>query len=442
MEFKLDKKEASYASLTVNVAEGDYKTQFDSKIKEYSKQVNIKGFRPGKVPASVVKRMAGESLLADVVFKLLSDSVNEYIKSNDIQLIGEPLPTQSEEPIDFKSQKEFKFTYDLGVIPEYTLEFSDKLKFDKFVIEIDDKTLEETIDGLKKQFSGSETPEEVGTEGLIAGEITVGGETKTISIDLVNLLKKEATKFTGKKVNDELTFDIDKIFKKDGKSTILGISKEEIEALAGEVTFKITSISIEKEAELNQEFFDKVLGPGKVTNEEEFLTELKVILTANYNRDADAYLFNTVREALVDNTAIDLSKEFLLRWILESNREAKLNKEDVEKDMDNYLKEFKWSIIKGKIATDANIKVEQDEVKAKALEGIKAQFFGGADVPAEMDEQLLGYVDKYLQEDNNKNYYNTFEQVLAEKLFDHIKTVVTVSDKAIKADDFKKEIAK
>ena len=180
----------------------------------------------------------------------------------------------------------------------------------------------------------------------------------------------------------------------------------------------------------------------KATNEEEFITELKVILTANYNRDADAFLFNKVRESLVEKTTIDLSQEFLLRWILESNRESKLDKAEVEKEMDNYLKEFKWSIIKGKIATKAEIKVSQEEVKAKALEGIKAQFFGGAEVPAEMDEQLLGYVDKYLQEDNNKNYYNTFEQVLAEKLFDHVKTVVTINDKAISAEDFKKEIAK
>jgi trigger factor len=442
VEFNLDKKEASYASLTVNVAEGDYKTQFDSKIKEYSKQVNIKGFRPGKVPSSVVKRMAGEKLLTDVVFKLLSDSVNEYIKTNEIQLVGEPLPTLSTDPIDFNTQKEFKFTYDLGLIPDYTLEFSDKLKFDKFAIEIDDKTLEETIDGLKKQFSVSESPEEVGTEGLLAGEITIGDEQKVVSIDLANLLKKEVTKFTGRKVEDVLTFDIDNIFKKDGKASIIGISKEEIEALAGEISFKLTSITIQKEGELNQEFFDKVLGPGKATNEEEFITELKVILTANYNRDADAFLFNKVRESLVENTTIDLSQEFLLRWILESNRESKLEKADVEKEMDNYLKEFKWSIIKGKIATDAEIKVSQDEVKAKALEGIKAQFFGGAEVPAEMDEQLLGYVDKYLQEDNNKNYYNTFEQVLAEKLFDHVKTVVTINDKAISAEDFKKEIAK
>ncbi len=442
MEFKLDKKEVSYASLTVNVVESDYKAQFDSKIREYSKQVNIKGFRQGKVPAGVVKRMAGENLLADVVFKLLSESVNEYIASNDLQLIGEPLPAKNDIAIDFKSQKDFEFTYDLGLIPDYKLAFSDKLKFDKFIIDVDAKTIKETVEGLKEQFSGEQNLEEVGTEGLLTGEITVGEETKIISITLGNFLKKEITKLTGKKVNDIVSFDADKAFKKDAKKAIIGLTQEEITALTGEISFKITAITAEQEAELNQEFFDKVLGPGKATNEEEFNTELKTILTANYNRDADAFLFNKVREGLIEKTSIDLSKEFLTRWIIESNKGADLKIADVEKDMDNYLKEFKWSIIKGKIATDAKIKVEQDEVKAKALEGIKQQFFGGADVPAEMDEQLYGYVDKYLQEDNNKNYYNTFEQVLAEKLFDHIKTVVTLKDKKISAADFKKELDK
>lgn len=442
MEFKLDKKEASYASLTVNVVEADYKEQFEQRLKEYGKQVRIKGFRPGKVPAAVLKNMAGESLLADEVFKVLSNSVNDYIKNNDISLIGEPLPAQNDLSINFKTQKEFEFTYDLGLIPEYNLEFSDKLSFEKYDVAIDDATLDETIDGLKKQFADAASPEEAGAEDLVAGEITIGGETKVISFSLTTLLKKEATKFTGKKVNDEITFDIDKVFKKDGKDSIIGISKEEIEALAGEVTFKLTSITSQGEAELNQEFFDKVLGPGKASTEEEFLTELKTILTNNYNRDADAFLFNKIRESLVDNTEIALSQDFLSRWIVESNREQELKAEDVDKDMDNYMKEFKWSIIKGKIATAADIKVEQEEVKSKALESIKMQFFGGADVPAEMDEQLLGYVDKYLKEDNNKNYYNTFEQVLAEKLFDHIKTVVTLKDISIKAADFKKEIEK
>ncbi len=193
---------------------------------------------------------------------------------------------------------------------------------------------------------------------------------------------------------------------------------------------------------MDQEFFDKVLGPGKVDSEEKFLEELKNVLTSNYNRDADAFLFNKVRESLVEKTSIDLSEDFLMRWILESNRDQNLKEEDVKKEMENYMKEFKWSIIKGKISTDAGIKVEQEEVKEKALESMKMQFFGGADVPEEMNEQLLQYVDKYLQENNNRNYYNTFEQVLAEKLFDHIKTVATINDKAISAADFKKELDK
>ena len=426
--------------MTVNIVEEDYKSQFEQRLKEYGKQVRIKGFRPGKVPPAIVKNMAGESLLADEVFKILSAQVQEYIKSNDVQLIGEPLPSAIENPIDFKSQKEFEFTYDLGLIPDYTLEFSDKLSFEKYDISIDDATLEETIDGLKKQFTSTDSPEEVGEGDLLAGEVVVDGDTKTISFSTAQLLKKEHVKFIGKKVNEEITFDVDKIFKKGGKDTIVGISKEELEALTGELTLKLTSISNQKEAEMNQEFFDKVLGPEKAKNEEEFLTELKTILTSNYNRDADAFLFNKIREYLVDNTNIDLSDEFLLRWILESNKEQGLKEEDVKKDMENYMKEFKWSIIKGKIATDAEIKVEQEEVKEKAIDQMASQFFGGQEIPEEMKESLKGYVDKYLQENNNRNYYNTFEQVLAEKLYTHIKTVVKISDKAIAAAEFKKEI--
>lgn len=440
MEFKLDKQNTSYATLTVNIAEEDYKAQFDARLKEYGKQVRIKGFRPGKVPSAMVKKMAGESLLADEVLKVLSAQVQEYIKANDIELIGEPLPSKNEVAVDFKNQTSFEFTYDLGLIPEYNLEFSDKLKFDKYDVNLDDQTLEETIDGLKKQFTVTNAPEEVGEADLIAGTVELNSETKTISFSVSQLLKKEQTKFVGKKVEDEITFDVDKAFKKGGKETIVGISKEELEALSGTLTIKVSSISNQEDAKMDQEFFDKVLGPGKVDSEEKFLEELKNVLTSNYNRDADAFLFNKIREFLVENTQIELSDEFLLRWILESNKEQNLKEEDVKAEMDNYMKEFKWSIIKGKISTDAEIKVEQEEVKEKALESMKMQFFGGADVPEEMNDQLLQYVDKYLQENNNRNYYNTFEQVLAEKLFAHIKTVVKINDKAISALDFKKEL--
>lgn len=442
MEFKLDKQNPSYATLTVSIAEGDYKSQFDARLKEYGKQVRIKGFRPGKVPTAMVKKMAGESLLADEVFKILSAQVQEYIKSNDIELIGEPLPSKNEVAIDFKTQKEFEFTYDLGLIPDYSLDFSDKLKLEKYDVSIDDKTLEETIDGLKKQFTITNSPEEIGEEDLIAGTVEIEGESKTLSFSISQLLKKEQTKFVGKKIEDEISFDVDKAFKKGGKDTIVGISKEELEALTGSIELKVSSISNQEDAKMDQEFFDKVLGPGKVDSEEKFLEELKNVLTSNYNRDADAFLFNKVRESLVEKTSIDLSEDFLMRWILESNRDQNLKEEDVKNEMENYMKEFKWSIIKGKISTDAGIKVEQEEVKEKALESMKMQFFGGADVPEEMNEQLLQYVDKYLQENNNRNYYNTFEQVLAEKLFDHIKTVVTINDKAISAADFKKELDK
>jgi trigger factor len=440
VEFKLDKKNDSFATLTVNIAEGDYQAQFDQRVKEYGKQVRIKGFRPGKVPAGIIKNMAGESLLADEIFKILSSEVNQYIKANDVQLIGEPLPSVVENTIDFKTQKVFEFQYDLGLIPNYQLNFSDALTFKKHEVSIDGPTLNETIEGLKKQFASTDSLDSVGDDSLLTGEIEINETSKTISFSTDQLLKKEFSNFSGKKISDEITFDIDQIFKKGGKETIVGISKEEINDLTGEFTLKLTSISSQKEAELNQEFFDKVLGPGKAEKEEDFLKELKVILTSNYNKDADAYLFNKIREFLVENTTISLSEEFLLRWILESNKEQGLKEEDVKKDMGNYLKEFKWSIIKGKIATEAKIKVEQDEVKSKAIDNMAAQFFGGQDIPDEMKESLNGYVDKYLKDDNNKNYYNTFEQILAEKLFEHIKTVVKIEAKPIDASVFKKQI--
>jgi len=444
MQITLNKKDDTFASIKIELGEADYKERVDSKIKDYSKKANIKGFRPGKVPPGMIKSMMGENFMAEEVSKLLNESLNGYIKENDLNIIGEPLPAEegNDQNIDWKTQKEFNFTYDVGLIPTFKIEVSDKLKYDLYKIEIEDKTLEETIANLLTQNGASETPEEAAAGDFVTGKLTQDDYEVHCSLPTAEMKATEVKKFVGAKKEDKVTFDLVKAFNKDTQAIAkaLGITDDEAKELKGEFTLEVNIISRNSEAELNQELFDKLFGKDTVKNEEEFNVKLKEVLAENYLKDADSFLFKTIQQDLLKKAKFDLSNEFVERWIKQTNPD--ITEENLKLDFDKYIAELKWSIIKNQLATDADIKVEGDEVRARASYTLNMQYFGGMQLDGEMATNFNQFVDKYLSDNNGKNYYQHFEQVLGDKLFEDIKGKVSLKDKKIKSEAFKKEAEK
>lgn len=444
MQITLNKKDDTFASIKIELAEDDYKGRVDSKIKDYSKTANLKGFRPGKVPPGMIKNMMGESFTAEEVSKLLNESLSGYIKENNLNIIGEPLLSEegNDKNIDWKSQKEFNFSYDVGLIPDFKLDINDKLKYDLFKIEIEDKTLDETIETLLTQNGQSETPDEAAAGDFITGKLTQDDYEVHCSLPTKDMKATEVKKFVGAKKEDKVTFDLVKAFNKDTQAIAkaLGITDEEAKELKGEFTLEVNIISRTKDAELNQELFDKLFGKDTVKNEEEFKTKLKEVLSENYSKDADSFLFKTIQKDLLDKAKFDLSNEFVERWIKQTNPD--ITEENLKLDFDKYIAELKWSIIKNKLAEAAEIKVESTEVRERASYTLNMQYFGGMQLDGDMAENFNQFVDKYLSDNNGKNYYQHFEQVLGDKLFEDIKGKVSLKDKKIKSEAFKKEVEK
>ncbi len=440
MQFTLDKKDETFATLNVNFVEDDYKAKVDAKVKEYAKTANLKGFRPGKVPAGVIKRMMGEQIIAETISGMLSESLQGYVKDNNLSLVGDPLPSLEDKDlaIDWKSQTEFNFKYDLGLIPEFS--FDTKLALTENEIEVDDEFLAETIEGLKRQFGEPNTPEEAGENDFVTGEFTQEetGIAASASLSIPQMSVREGKKLVGAKVEDVVSIDISKAFKGDviKIAEVTSLSKEEAEKLESKVDFKVATIVNTENVELNEEFYGKVFANETFENEEAFSEKVRGVLSENFKGDTEVLLFQDAQNALLETTEINFSADFFKRWLTEANKDLTIEK--VEENFDNYAKELKWTLLRNKIAEAKEVKVEQDEVRAQASKMLQAQYLGGQEIQEEMKEMFDNFTDKYLSENNGSNYMNIFDQVLTEKVFASIKEDSTLKSKKIKVDAFRK----
>ncbi|MFN3403657.1 MAG: trigger factor [Cytophagaceae bacterium] len=439
MEITLEKKDTTNARLKINLQETDYQPKVQEKVKEYSKKVQLKGFRPGKVPTSLINKMYGKSILIEEINHLLSESVTNYIRENKIAIIGEPLPEETSEKIDWETQKSFQFTYELGLVPDFKYTLSDKIKIQKYQIVTDDKVINETIDNLRSQFGQMSNPEESAEGDFIYGELKEKDgsfSTKTL-IPTNKVQKKKLSHFIGLKKDDNIEFNIEEAFSDVAEiAHVTGLSKEEAAQKKGQFEFTVERISRSAPAELNQEFFDKVFGKDIVKDETEFRNKLTETVRENYERESDNLLSHQIRNLFVKETSIELPDDFLKRWLFVSNN-GKFTMEQINKEYDLYLKELKWNLIKNRIAEDNQIKVENEEVVSKTKDMVRQQFGGLSGMGEEMEETLNKIAENYLQQDKGKNYIRLYEQALNDKILSVIKEKVTLEDKKVSVDEFK-----
>lgn len=438
MDITLDKKNTTEGFIKIRLIETDYQQKVDEKVKDYAKKANIKGFRQGKVPSGVIRKLYGKSIMVEEINHILSHALTDYIKENDIKLIGEPIPeTEKTKDIDWDNQKEFEFEYFIGLIDEFTYELNQKVKVKKYKIATDKKVMDSTFDDIKKQY-GKMTNPDVSEEGdSIFGSLVIGDRENDNLIEIKDIEKKEKKKFIGVKKDDQITFDLRTAIKDDVViARIFSVTIEEAGEIKGEVTLTVKNINRTEPAEFNQELFDKTFGKDEVKSVKEFEEKVKETIEGNYDREAEYFLNKEIRDTLVGKTKIEIPDEFLKRWILFSN-EGKISSEDIEKDYDSYTNELKWSLISNRINEDEKIKVENEEVMDEARNQVITQF-GGPAVAQQFGDKLDGIVSNFLNSENGQNYGRIFNQLKSEKTVAVIKEKITITEKKISLDEFKK----
>lgn len=440
MNISLNKSDDLQGRLTVVVSAADYQEKVDKKIKEYRAKANLKGFRPGNAPLPLIKKLYGTSVLVDEINHLLGHAVSDYIKENNLNLVGEPMPAVEETSnIDWEKDTEFTFHYDLGFHGEVKVDLAKLKSITSYEIKAGKKEIDETIENLKKQFGEQIHPDAVEDRDLIFGTFTQGDWVEKSAIPMHSIQDKSKKIFLGAKKGDTLKFDIEKVFV-DEKSLALATGKkvEEVGELKGEVSYLVDDITRSVPAEMNQAFYDKVLGAGKASDEKTFIEQVTEIIQENYKREAQYLLRIDAEKALIDQVKIDLPDAFLRSWLIKIN-EGKYTAEQIDQDFDNVKKDIRWNLIKNEIASQFEVKVEYAEVVEKAKDMVRQQFGGylPADQPG-MEEMVEKIAMNYLTDKSKSdNFMNLYNQAFNDKVAAVIVEKVPTKSSKIDVDKFK-----
>ena len=450
MEITLDKKTNTEGLIKIKLNEGDYQPKVEEKVKDYARKANIKGFRQGKVPAGVIRKMFGKSILIDEVNHLLSHKITDYIKDNNLRILGEPLPNHEKaNEIDWDAQKDFEFEYEIGLVEDFTYDLSAKTKIKSYKINVDDKTVDETLSDLRKRFGKVTYPEVSEAQDSLFGDIwpkeAVAGEAGSprkehASVPIEKVEKNEQQKFIGVKKDDEIEFEPNAVFTDASlRNDLFGFSPEEGSALNGTWILKVNTISRTEPAEMTTELFDRVFGKDVAKTQEEFVQKVRETISENYQREADHFLEHNIEDYFVGHTKINLPDGFLKTW-LKATSKGQVTDAVLETEFEHYVRGLKWDLIKNRIADDNKISVEADEVRNKAKEMIVAQF-GGQAFAEQLKDRLDGIADNYLANENGQNFMRLYNQLKAEKIMKHIRENITVEEENVSLEEFKKIVA-
>lgn len=442
MNITLDKLSATDGLIKIKLTETDYQPKVAEKVKDYARKANIKGFRAGKVPPGVISKMFGKSILVEEVNHMLSHSVADYIKENNLRILGDPLPNREKaESIDWDSQKEFEFEFQIGMVEDFTYDLSKKVRVESYIIEVDQKVIDTTLDDISKRFGNVMYPEASEETDNISGELLgEDGSTQNVFINISKIEKSLQPKFVGLKKDDESPeFDIQAMYAdKDTLAQMLGVAVEDAAARKGKFKVKVNSISRVEPAAMNQELFDKVFGKDAVSSSEEFLEKVKQTIAENYKRESERLLDHNLMHHFVDNTQVAMPESFLKTW-LKTTSDGEINDEVLTKEFKSYADSLKWDLIKSKIADDHQIKVESADVMDKAKAMIAEQF-GGPQIVEQLGDKMDSIAQSYLagQDGKGERFTQLYTQLRNERILNLIKENITIEEKRVSLDEFTK----
>ena len=438
------------AVVHISIEKEDYEPRVEKVLKDYRKKVNMPGFRPGKVPASLVKKMYGKAVLVDEINKLVSENLSQYISENKLDILGEPLPSEKQQTIDFDQDEQFKFSFDLGLSPEVEVKLTKREKLPYYDIQVSDDMLEGQKKNVTSRFGTTEQREEANEKCMLKGDFVqldqsgeemeegIKAEDAVMSATIVKDVE-EKKKIIGAKVGDEIVIEPKKAFPNETEiSYLLKISKEQAAEIQGQFKFNVKEINEYIDPELNQELFDKIFGPGKVTNEEEFTAQVKEDLENTLKMESEYKFSIDAKEKLMGKVDMKLPEEFLKRWIKATNQnkeDQELSDEQIESEMPRFLEDLKWQIIRNQLIKDNELKIEQQDVMDFAKKSARMQFmqYGLNNVP---DEHLESYAADMLKNEDQQR--SMAEGAINDKVMDFVKEAVKVETKEVSRDEFNK----
>lgn len=448
MDVSIKNTDALNAVLTVKISNDDYKDTYNSSLKNYRKQMQLPGFRKGHVPTSVIKKKYGPSILAEEIDKILNKSIYDHITENKLNILGNPLPIEDDNvKVDWNNPSNFEFKYELGIAPEFKLELPGRYKFTRYQPKVDDSLINKQSDDYGRRYGKLINVEKAGERDMILGnfkELDESGNvipegfnhSSTISLEFIND-KKSKKRLLGSQPKD--TFKIDPVKISRGEAdmaAMLGIDKERAKIYKREVLLTVNEVKTLEPANLDVALFDKIYGAGEVKTIEEFKSKVKDDLNKMFISDIDRLLKGEISKTLIKKLKLKLPDQFLKKWILSSNKEAK--QEDIDKEYESYSDGLKWQLIENFIIRDQSIKVSGEELLKFTMDLMGNQYIQyGMMIPEE--EELKKTAEKVLSNKEEGRKIN--DMIYDKKVMEYLKNTLRINDKFVNHEDFTKKVA-
>ena len=446
MKSTLNKTNDVNGTIVIELEKEDYQEKVEKSLNQYRQRANIPGFRQGKVPKGVIRKMYGKAVLVDEINKIVSDELGNFIRENKLKILGEPIADDSEEKqVDLEKDETMNFYFDVALTPEFELTLDKETELTWYNVKLEEDLLDKQMDGYRQNYGTYDSVEEEAKDtDLIKGTLTemdgaqVKEEAEAIenAILMPSYVKDETTRnsFIGAKVGDSVVLNPMTAYdnNKAEVASLLQTTKETLGDATPDYRFEIKEVTRYKEAEMNQELFDKVLGEGVATSEEEFKEKVAAELTRQFKPSVDHLFIHQAKDLIVEKMKdVTFPDAFLKRWLLETSDER--TPEQLEEDYPRILEDLKFHIAKQKIVEENELKVEYQDIEALAAEVAKAQFaqYGMTNLPADV---LQNYTKSLLEKE--ETVQNLVERATEDKVIDWLKANVSVMEKEIYSKEF------
>lgn len=421
--------------VALTVEPSDYAENRKKKLSDIRRRAEIKGFRKGMVPASLIEKMYGASALVDSVNEVISHELTSFIKDEKLSVIGEPLPADNQPENDWTNGNTFNFTFEIACNPEVKLEFGKEDKITSYEIKVSDEAKKEMKDNLLKQYGSLEDGDEAKADDFIIADLEQGeNRIESTYIALRNVSEACKSQFLGVKAGDSFEVNVNEAFENEAdRAALIKVKKEELEGIDPVYKLTVKTVKTFTSAPLTTETYDKIFGEGVVADEAGFDAKIEERLVAEYANETEYRLSKDIREYLVKKADLKLPETFMKKWLKVAN-EGKFTAEQIDKEFDAFAEDYRWSLVRDFLLKKYGVKIEQEDILASARGFAAYQFamYGMPNVPA---EQLDNYAKSILADENQSR--RIVEQVESEKAIAAVKPELKINKKSVSVEQFR-----
>ena len=421
--------------VTIDIAADDYAELLKKRLNEYRRRADIKGFRKGMAPMSLIQRLYGDQSLYETVNHMVSEQLDSFIREEKVRIVGEPLPSEDQPQLEWKIGSDFTFKFDIAQTPELNFEVGEGDKIPYYEINVTEEAKKAMKAQMLQQYGSLQEGEKVGANDYIVADIA--NETHSVEgvyVSISNVAEIARPLFVGKKAGEKITVDVNEAFENEtDRASMLKVDKAKLAGLDPVFTFTIVNVKTFVPAENNQETWDKMFGEGNVTSAEQFMEKVAERIRANHTQEANYRFGNDVRKYFIDKAELKLPEDFLKRWLVYAN-EGKYTAEEVEKEFPGFIEDFKWQLVRGYLMQKLGLKVEQKDIQEAAEGYVAYQYamYGMGNVP----EDMIKSAARNVLEDENQ-VRRLEEQVEDNKAIAAVREKVTLQTKKISEDKFR-----